>query len=140
MRHGPLVQQILMHVSQLGWRMFKNVVGSAWLGTVTEEFMISDKKGPQKVIELWRAHRITYGLRPGSSDLVGWITRVIRPQDVGERIAQFAVVECKTISYSRATEDQRNFLDQVKKAGGYAAIGRQNDGKVELEEVKGNDG
>lgn len=135
MRHGSIVQKVLMHVSQLGWRMFKNAVGSAWHGQVTEEYMISDKKGPQKVIELWRAHRITYGLRRGSSDLVGWRTRRIKQEDVGKKIAQFSVVECKTVSYSKATEEQRNFLDQVKKAGGYAAIARQNGDNVELEEI-----
>ncbi len=94
-RHGTIVQKVLLHVTLLGWRLFKNAVGSAWHGIVTEEGMVSDNKGNWKVIELHRAHKITYGLRKGSSDLPGWRTVKITPDMVGERIAQFCAVECR---------------------------------------------
>ena len=138
MRHGPLVQQVLIHATQIGWRLFKNAVGSAWHGIVTEEHMVSDKKGDQKVIELWKAHLFTYGLRTGSSDLVGWRTFKITEAMVGKRVAQFCAVECKTGQYATLTDEQINFLQQVKKAGGHALIARiGSDGKVNFEEVEG---
>ena len=125
-----------MYVSELGWRLFKNHVGKAWLGTVTEEHMVSDKTRDYKVIELHRAYLMSYGLRPGSSDLIGWRTRVIRPEDVGKRIAQFCGVECKTGQYATITTDQRNFLQVVRKAGGYAAVAQLNGKEVILREVE----
>ncbi len=135
MKHGALVQQVLIHVSRLGWRMFKNAVGSAWHGYVTEEYMISNKKGDHKVIELHKAYKINYGLQPGSSNLVGYRTVKIRPEDVGKRLAQFCAVECKTGQYALVTEEQRNFLSQVQKAGGYAAIATMRSEEIEMEVV-----
>ena len=137
--HSTVGQRVLLHVSELSWRMFKNHVGSAWHGQVTEEFMVSDKRGNYKVIELHKAYRITYGLRPGSSDLVGWRTVKIRQKDVGKKIAQFCAVECKSGAYATLSDGQDNFLQQVRKAGGYAAVAQLNSEKVVLEEVRKDD-
>ena len=134
--HSTVVQRVLMYVSELGWRLFKNHVGSAWHGIVGEEFMISDKRGKFKVIELRKAYMITYGLRPGSSDLVGWQTVKITPDMVGDRIAQFCAIECKTGQYATITAEQRNFLQVVRKAGGYAAVAQLNGKEVILKEVE----
>ncbi len=134
--HSVIVQRVLMYVSELGWRLFKNHVGKAWHGIVGEEFMIGDKRGNYKVIELRKAYMITYGLRPGSSDLVGWRTVKIRPKDVGKKIAQFCAVECKSGAYATLSDGQDNFLQQVRKSGGYAAMAQLNGDKVVLKEAE----
>jgi hypothetical protein len=76
---------------------------------------------------------IPYGLCVGSSDRIGW-----RPVEVapGRVIAQFLAIEVKTSAYSKLSEEQRNFLEQVQKAGGCAMIARRVGTELELEEYK----
>jgi len=122
--------------SKRRWRVFRNNVGRAWLGRVTEEYMVEGKHGPEKVIELLAAHMIPYGLCVGSSDRVGWRPVVITPEMVGQTIAQFAAIEVKTPAYDRLSDEQRNFLQAVVRAGGAAFIARRRGTELELEEIK----
>ena len=62
-----------------------------------------------------REKKMSYGLGVGSSDFIGWMP-------VSDR-AVILAVEYKTPGV-RTTEQQRNFLEQVAKAGGIAIIGR----------------
>jgi len=62
------------------------------------------------------ARRVTYGLCVGSSDLIGSVT-----QPAGHAIP-FAI-EVKS-STGRATEDQRRFIEAVRRAGWLAGIAR----------------
>ena len=119
--------------SRRGFRLFRNNVGRAWLGHVTEEYFVEGKHGREKVIELLGAHMLPYGLAVGSSDRVGW--RPVTLPD-GQVIAQFCAIECKTPAYDRLSEEQRNFLQAVARAGGYAAIARRRGTELELEEIK----
>lgn len=66
---------------------------------------------------------IRFGLCPGSSDLIGWTEYVIQPQDVGRTVAIFTALEVKTAT-GRATCQQRQFINAVRRAGGIAAIVR----------------
>jgi len=131
--HSMVSYLVDVEASRRGWRVFRNNVGRAWLGHVTEEYMINGKRGPEKVIELMGAHMIPYGLCVGSSDRIGW-----RPVEVapGRVIAQFLAIEVKTSAYSKLSEEQRNFLEQVQKAGGCAMIARRVGTELELEEYK----
>jgi len=148
-RHSTVIQRVLTYVSKQGWRLFKNAVGSGWAGKLVEDYMYSSPRkqiidgvaiysdgGRRKAVTLNNAQHITYGLRPGSSDLIGWRTVKIRPEDVDKRIAQFCAVECKTGQYATITTEQSNFLQQVRKAGGYAAVAQLNGEKVILKEVR----
>lgn len=122
---GAVIAQTLLDATRKGWRLFRNSVGQAWQGRVTEEYTLTERNGaPVHVVELAAARRVVYGLVRGSSDLVGWRPVQITQDMVGQTIAQFAAVECKTAQYSRTTTEQDNFLDQVARAGGYAAIAR----------------
>jgi|LakMenEpi03Aug12_release.lakeMendotaPanAssembly.Ray.scaffolds.fasta_scaffold45299_10 hypothetical protein len=69
-------------------------------------------------------HTIRYGLCTGSSDLIGWTTREITPEMVGQKVAIFTAVELKTKNV-RVTPEQWIFLEQVKKAGGIAILHRE---------------
>ncbi len=124
-REGALIARVLIHVSAQGWRLFRNSKGGAWQGTVIEDYKASGRRRPIRVVLLHFARFIKFGLLvDGSSDLVGWRPVRITPEMVGKTIAQFAVCELKTKGVV-ATDDQRNFVARVRKAGGYAAIVRE---------------
>lgn len=62
------------------------------------------------------------GLHNGSSDLIGWTEIVIKPEMVGKKIAVFTAIECKRNDKAAKSEEQKNFVEQVKKSGGYAGF------------------
>jgi hypothetical protein len=66
---------------------------------------------------------VTYGLCPGSSDLIGWKSLIIQPDMVGKRIAQFVAVEVKS-NTGRPTNEQRAFILAVRQYGGRAGFAR----------------
>lgn len=65
---------------------------------------------------------VSFGLAPGSKDLassdfIGWHTRTITQDMVGQKIAQFVSIEAKAIS-NKPSAAQRRWLDMVTDAGG----------------------
>jgi len=128
---------VQIQASAKGWRLFRNSVGMAWQGRITEEQTIKDRSGvPLHVIEIAGARRVAYGLAKGSSDLIGWRPVVITPDMVGQTLAQFVSIECKTSAYKNTTDDQDNWLDQVAQSGGFAAVARENKEKsIEICEI-----
>lgn len=66
---------------------------------------------------------VHFGLCRGSSDLIGWTPVEITPEMVGQTVAVFTAIEVKTPK-GRATKGQKNFIEQVKNAGGIAGIAR----------------
>ena len=136
-REGILLKRILIWVSEQGWRLFRNSVGQAWQGTISEgPYKLTFRNRETDVIEIYNARCIRYGLCAGSSDLIGWRTLRITPEMVGQRIAQFCAIEAKTVNARAPSDEQRNFLYQVAKAGGYATVIRDKDGILKFEEVR----
>lgn len=74
---------------------------------------------------------VTFGLCPGSSDLIGWRSVVITPEMVGKRVAIFIGAECKA-PYSYASTPQRQFIQVVRDMGGRAGIFRNPDELIAL--------
>jgi hypothetical protein len=70
-----------------------------------------------------RGQLVTFGLCPGSADLIGYRTVTITPGMVGTTLAVFAAVEVKTAT-GRPTSEQTAFLEHVTAAGGIAGIAR----------------
>lgn len=66
---------------------------------------------------------VTFGLSPGSPDLVGWRTIRITPEMVGTDVAIFCGIEIKTPT-GAVREDQRAWLQRLGAAGGLAGIAR----------------
>lgn len=66
---------------------------------------------------------VTFGLAKGSADLIGWRTIEITPDMVGQRVAVFCSLEVKTAT-GRLTDQQRNWLEAVRRAGGIAGVVR----------------
>lgn len=56
----------------------------------------------------------------GTSDLIGWRSRIITPDMVGQTIAQFVAIEVK--DKAAATPEQIRFIEAVNRAGGLAGI------------------
>lgn len=98
-----LMHDIMYWLSQIpGVRVFRNNVGQA----IQED-----------------GRRIRYGLHRGSSDLIGWTSVTITPEMVGHKVAVFTAVEVKTAT-GQPTQEQTNFIEQVRAAGGIAGIAR----------------
>ena len=66
---------------------------------------------------------VTFGLAPGSADLIGWRSTVITPDMVGQRVAVFASIEVKA-ARGRLRPDQATWLAAVQQAGGIAGVAR----------------
>lgn len=125
---GAVIAQTQIEACQRGWRLFRNSTGAAWAGRKAGTL-----NGNAVIIAEPRL--IHYGLAVGSSDLIGWRPVVITPDMVGQTIAQFVAVECKTAGYKRTTEAQDNFLIQVAVSGGAAFIARGDGDAVKMEMV-----
>lgn len=66
---------------------------------------------------------VKYGVAPGGSDLIGWRVLTVTPDMIGDRVAVFVAIEVKGPA-GRPSENQRNFIDQVKAAGGLAGVAK----------------
>lgn len=66
--------------------------------------------------------RVRYGLGSGSPDLVGWLPRIVTPELLGERIAQFLAVEVKASPRHRPSREQAKWLEACRAAGGLAGV------------------
>ena len=71
---------------------------------------------------------VKFCLCKGSSDLIGFRSITITPDMVGQKIAVFSAIEVK--DKGKATVEQKNFINIVQKAGGYAGVAKNvNDAK-----------
>ena len=66
---------------------------------------------------------VQFGLCKGSADLIGWTTRTITPEMVGQQVAVFTSIEVKTPT-GRLRPEQRQWLEVVAGAGGIAGVAR----------------
>lgn len=109
MSESTILRDIIFQLSGYGARLFRNNVGVA---------RYRDRHG--------REQRVVYGLCPGSSDVIGWHSITIRPEDVGRRVAVFVAIEVKAPS-GTVTSKQSRFIRAVRRAGGFAGVARSVD-------------
>ena len=69
---------------------------------------------------------VTFGLCPGSSDIIGIKPVKITPDMVGKTIGQFVAIEVKKKG-KKATPDQLRFLNAIKSRGGFASIATEDE-------------
>jgi len=123
MSEAILMRQIQVAVSKVGARIFRNNSALAWAGAVVKINTIRNiTVGPGDVV-IRNARPIHAGLCEGSSDLIGWQTKKITPDMVGLSVAIFTAVEVKT-KKGKSSQQQVQFLEAVKSAGGIAVIAR----------------
>lgn len=119
---------IFKHInSRTDSRVFRNNVGVAHVGNVDREesARLSSKYGrPVTVLQSPRVLR--YGLHVGSSDLIGWLSRVVTNDMLGRTIAQFFSIEIKKPGGIISTE-QSNWINAVNRFGGCAGIAKTTD-------------
>ena len=97
---ADIQNRIRIAASKAGHRLFRNNTG-----------VLPDARGIP----------VRFGLCPGSSDLIGWVSLTVKPSDVGKVIAVFAAVEVKRPG-KRPTDQQQAFIDAVRQAGGIGAV------------------
>jgi ribosomal protein S19 len=112
MLESDIQKQILLAASKANARLFRNNVGTGWIGQV--------KRTSDGSIILLNPRPLHAGLCVGSSDLIGWKPVTITPDMVGKKIAQFTAVEVKL--NARPTKEQLNFINVVNNSGGNAGI------------------
>ena len=66
---------------------------------------------------------VQFGLCKGSADLIGWTTRTITADMVGQQVAVFTSIEVKTTT-GRLRPEQKLWLAAVENAGGIAGVAR----------------
>lgn len=102
MKESAIVQKVRAELSNGDIRLWRNNVGT-----------LQDRTGAY----------VTYGLCPGSSDLIGYKSIMVTPDMVGKRVAIFCALEGKGARYP-ATDAQKRYLALIRKAGGIAGIFR----------------
>jgi hypothetical protein len=103
MNETTILQRIRLAVSKVpGVKLFRNNVGG-----------LKDERG----------RFVTFGLHPGSADLIGWKSIIITPEMVGRKVAVFVSIECKTES-GKVRPDQEQWQLVIQEAGGIACIAR----------------
>jgi hypothetical protein len=68
-----------------------------------------------------RGRLVSYGLCPGSSDLIGLRRLRVAPQHLGQELAVFCALEIKS-QRGRPTAEQQRFLAQVGAMGSLAGV------------------
>ena len=66
---------------------------------------------------------LKYGLRKGSSDLIGFTKIIVTPNMVGKPIAIFTAIELK-VKNKKPTPKQITFIKTVRNFGGIACVAR----------------
>jgi hypothetical protein len=82
-----------------------------------------------------RGQLVTFGLCPGSADLIGYRSVTVTPDMVGETLAVFAAVEVKA-ERGRPTPEQSAFIEHIRAAGGLAGVARSVE---DAEQILGGD-
>ena len=100
---------------------------------IQQEIRLRCSRGP---VRLWRNNTgrlmdrygrpVTFGLCPGSSDLIGLRPIEIGPEHLGQTLAVFAAVEVKAPG-GRASPEQLSFIAAINNLGGIAGIARSVD-------------
>lgn len=110
MKETNVRNNLIKYASQIGWTLFNNPQGTAYVGSF-------DSK--EKVVRFPRV--IKFGMGTGTSDLIGLRPIKITPDMVGTTIAQFVAVEVKKDKHGayRETEEQKRFGAWVNSQGGH---------------------
>lgn len=121
MSEKELINKIQLEFSIRGHRIFRQNVGSSWVGRFIKSPMrTSITVNPSDVI-IKDARPFHAGLCKGSSDLIGWKKIVVTPDMVGKTIAVFSAIEVK-YGKTKATDEQKRFVQNVNDAGGFGKI------------------
>ena len=124
MKESSVLHRVLLACGNGATRLFRQNTGVAWAGKSVTQARRTQQVTMQPGDVLVRgAQPVRMGLCVGSSDIIGWKSRVMQPADVGVRYAIFTAIEVKTDT-GRVRSEQQVFIDNVQAAGGIAGIAR----------------
>jgi len=103
--------------------LFRQNVGLCWIGKAVRYTKPTTVRVGNGDVVIRQARPLHAGLVVGSSDLIGWLPVVIRPEHVGKTFAIFTAVEGKSDD-GRVRPEQETFIANVNLAGGFAGIAR----------------
>ncbi|MBB3017620.1 hypothetical protein FHR70_000660 [Microvirga lupini] len=122
---GTTQRQIWLALGRVS-RLFRLNTGRGWISNLGPNGVTRLQDGS---VLVKAARSISLGLAmpngdpvKGACDLPGWTTVEVTPEMVGKKIAVFTSVEAKASKGGRVSPDQKNWLDQVKAAGGIAGV------------------
>ena len=113
------LNRIMLACSRGPVRLFRNSVGLGWVGKpirVQKPELVQMLPGD---VLIRKARPLHAGLVKGSGDHIGWVSRTITTEHVGQTWAVFASLEAKE-GTGRSDADQVNWREQVRAAGGIA--------------------
>lgn len=137
MSDRPFLTRILLACARGPVRLFRNNNGVGWIGKVERPSRPTQVTVFPGDVVIRNARPLHAGLGDGSGDLVGWVTREIRPEHVGQRWAVFASLEAKE-GTGRLSPEQRAWMAAVQAAGGIAAEVRSVDDAVAAVNMNGS--
>lgn len=108
-----LMRLIMVALTQADCLVFRNETSGAYVGKVIHK--------DARIVTLANAQLLTFGLCVGSSDIVG----------IHKPTGRFLAVEVKT-EKGKPTNEQINFIEQVRAANGIAGIARSVKEALEL--------
>lgn len=123
MKESNIQRAGMKALSSAGSRMFRNNVGKCWIGKSTVFRSKATVEVDAGDVVIRDARRFDAGLCKGSSDLIGWHSVEITPEMVGKTVAVFHAEEVKG-ERGRLSQEQSNFINAVKQAGGMAGMFR----------------
>jgi hypothetical protein len=119
-----IMHRIMIAVSAMGARLFRNQVGMAFQSNNVERFTYTQTVEVRKGDVLLRGARtVMTGFTTGSSDLLGWTARRIDEYDVGRTVAVFTACEVKSAD-GKLEPEQKQFLEVVRDSGGIAIVAK----------------
>jgi hypothetical protein len=135
MSEHVIQQRILLACGTGSTRLFRNNVGTGWAGQATKVTSGNLRAAAAALrpgdVVIRQGRPLHAGLCVGSSDLIGWRSRTITPEMVGQTIAQFVAIEVKSET-GRTTAQQDQFLSQIQAAGGCGGVARSVDAATAL--------
>lgn len=127
MKEIDIQTRIMLALSKRNAKIFRNNVGVGWQG--------NSYRRPNGDIVIVNPRPLHAGLMTGSSDLIGWRSVVVTTDMVGQTVAVFVAVEVKQ-PMKKPTEAQRNFIDMVLGAGGYAGVATNDDEALDVLRIR----
>lgn len=115
----PFLNRIRLACSRGTTRLFRNSVGQGWVGKWHKANQVETVTLYPGDVVIRKARVLHAGLTEGSGDLVGWDSREIKPEHVGQTWAVFVSLEAKE-GTGRLAPAQRGWMAAVRDAGGIA--------------------
>lgn len=98
----------------------------------TFKAMIGQTQKTDKGVHITNPRPIEGGLCVGSSDLIGWTSKTITPEMIGNKVAIFTALEVKKLKGGVISPEQTKFVNAVLNAGGIAGFPKSEQEAIDI--------